>query len=274
MVLLAALALHSVTALPVSFQTAAYPHSKAEIVWGSRSVRPGDTVQVGLRIRMDKGWHVYWKNPGDSGVPPTVAWNLPKGWKASELSWPTPERIASNDIVNFVYENEVIFPASIKVPANAKVGTKAPIRATIKWLCCREACVPGKATASQLLPVMRTSQAHPSWAKRLSTVRQKLPAAVRTYRLRATLVNKTVSVFAPGEASGLVFYPEDNYIDVALPKVAPGPKGSTILQLKVSQYSPGLPSRLRGLLVASKGHPFASGLSAMPVDIPILRSKP
>lgn len=274
MVLLAALAFHSITTLPVATQGAAYPHSRAEIVWANQTVRPGETIQVGLRIRMDSGWHVYWKNPGDSGLPPTVTWKLPQGWKASEFAWPIPERIAANDIVNFVYENEVTFPAFIKVPMNAKIGTKAHLGATIKWLCCREACIPGKTTVSQVLPITRTSRKSPLWATRLLVARKGLPVTVPGYPLRATLKNKTVSVFAPSKPEGLIFYPEDNYIDVALPKVTSGPNGETLLQLQVSQYSPGLPSRLRGLLVASKGRPFSSGLSAMPVDIPILRSKP
>ena len=65
---------------------------KARLVAETGSIAPGETVWVALHLEMRPGWHVYWRNPGDAGLPPEIAWKLPPGFTAGEIAWPTPER--------------------------------------------------------------------------------------------------------------------------------------------------------------------------------------
>ncbi len=57
-------------------------HLKVDLVAQDASITPGHTFQAGLKFDLEKGWHVYWINPGDSGEPPTVEWKLPAGFEA------------------------------------------------------------------------------------------------------------------------------------------------------------------------------------------------
>ena len=65
-------------------------YAEAELVAQRVAIVPGQVLHAGLRIRLDPGWHVYWKNPGDSGMPPTLAWTLPEGYSAGEMQFPAP----------------------------------------------------------------------------------------------------------------------------------------------------------------------------------------
>src|SRR5262249_10949749 len=91
------------------------PHIQVELVAESESARPGSALWVGLRMVLEKGWHVYWRNPGDSGLPPSLKWDLPAGVSAGPIEWPTPERIAFGPLVNYGYEGEVLLPAKLDI---------------------------------------------------------------------------------------------------------------------------------------------------------------
>ena len=86
---------------------------------------PGETVWVALHLEMRPGWHVYWRNPGDAGLPPEIAWKLPSGFTAGEIAWPTPERFVDNDqIGNYGYAGSV----DLLVPVTGQPIRRPPIR--------------------------------------------------------------------------------------------------------------------------------------------------
>ena len=68
-------------------------------------VEPGKPFWVGIRQQIKPGWHTYWKNPGDAGVPTRLYWDLPQGFAASEIHWPFPERIPYGPLINFGYHD-------------------------------------------------------------------------------------------------------------------------------------------------------------------------
>ena len=67
------------------------PHVEAELVSEQTALVPGATTTVALRLKLASGWHVYWRNPGDSGLPTTIAWTLPPGIEAGPIAWPAPK---------------------------------------------------------------------------------------------------------------------------------------------------------------------------------------
>lgn len=104
----------------------------------------GKPVQAGIRLKIDEGWHSYWVNPGEGGMPLGVRWTLPEGWVAGPLLHPVPKRFMTGELPGFGYEKEVIYPVFI-TPA-AEAGGPAEIKAKVSWLTCDDAaCVPGKA---------------------------------------------------------------------------------------------------------------------------------
>src|SRR5687768_2323186 len=67
--------------------------TEVRLVSDSDSVQTRGTVEVGVFFKMIPEWHVYWENPGDSGLPPKFTWHVPAGVEVGEIRWPVPERI-------------------------------------------------------------------------------------------------------------------------------------------------------------------------------------
>src|SRR5579871_2486742 len=123
------------------------PHLQVRLVVPSQTLVQGRAAQAGLYFKLEPGWHVYWQNAGDSGEPPHIRWALPEGITASPLEFPVPKRLPLGPLMDFGYENEVLFPFSLDVAKNAKEGA-AQLQAKVLWLVCREVCIPGKAELS------------------------------------------------------------------------------------------------------------------------------
>jgi DsbC/DsbD-like thiol-disulfide interchange protein/cytochrome c biogenesis protein CcdA len=113
---------------------------------------PGGEVELAIHMRTNPGWHGYWLNPGDAGLPMDVQWQLPPGFAAEPLRYPVPTRLEIAGLMNYVYKRDYAVLVRLKVPANAK-GT-IPIRAAARWLACTDKiCVPEHGELSLDLPV-------------------------------------------------------------------------------------------------------------------------
>jgi len=112
---------------------------------------PGGEVELAIHMRPAPGWHGYWLNPGDAGLPMDVRWDLPKGFAAGPLRYPVPTRLEIANLMNYVYERDYAVLVRLKVPADAR-GT-IPIRADAHWLACTDqVCVPEHGELSLDLP--------------------------------------------------------------------------------------------------------------------------
>ncbi|MES2327854.1 MAG: protein-disulfide reductase DsbD domain-containing protein [Pseudomonadota bacterium] len=113
---------------------------------------PGGEVELAIHMRTNPGWHGYWLNPGDAGLPMSVDWHLPKGFAAGPLRYPVPSRLTVAGLMNYVYEHDYALLVPLKVPAGA-TGT-IPIRADAHWLACTDKfCVPEQGQLALDLPV-------------------------------------------------------------------------------------------------------------------------
>jgi thiol:disulfide interchange protein len=119
------------------------PHAEVHLVSDTQTISPEQKFQVGLHFKLKKGWHIYWSNPGDSGEPPSVRWQLPQGMTVQNFQWPVPAPIPLGPLMNFGYEDEVLLIADAKAP-QINSGP-AVIKAHARWLICRETCIPEKA---------------------------------------------------------------------------------------------------------------------------------
>ncbi len=125
------------------------PHVRASLVAERSAFVPGDTVWLALRMEMDPEWHTYWINPGDSGMPTSLAWTLPAGFEAGEALWPVPTRaIEAEILVSHAYKGTVHILVPIRTPASAATDASFDLALRADWLECKEACVPGSATLS------------------------------------------------------------------------------------------------------------------------------
>ncbi len=114
------------------------------------------TVWVGLQLTHQPGWHTYWKNPGDSGLPTQLQWTLPVGVTAGDIQWPSPKRLPLDQLVNYGYEGTVLLPVPLTITPDFKPGLLAsslPIQLKASWLVCRLECIPEEGEFSLSLPL-------------------------------------------------------------------------------------------------------------------------
>ncbi len=128
-------------------------HLTVELVSLADGIDPGGTQQVGLVITLEEHWHVYWKNAGDSGEPPSIKWTLPAGLSAGPMQFAIPQRLPLGPLMDFGYEDTAAFPFTISAAPTARPGP-AHLDAKVTWLVCREVCIPGKAHLGLDLKVM------------------------------------------------------------------------------------------------------------------------
>src|SRR5947208_3037269 len=89
------------------------PHLTVELVAETTSIQPAHDASVGARFTLEKGWHIYWVNPGDSGEAPRLEWTVPPGFRASEIAFPAPRQIPVGPLANYGYEDEVLLPVTL-----------------------------------------------------------------------------------------------------------------------------------------------------------------
>src|ERR1700722_8075935 len=106
--LLAFLALALAFAAPAAAQPVTTPHVASELIAQTAGAAPGSTAWVAVVITPDKGWHTYWRNPGDAGEATKITWTLPAGWRAGDIVWPTPERLPLGPIMNYGFEGRTV----------------------------------------------------------------------------------------------------------------------------------------------------------------------
>ncbi|MGZ8370490.1 MAG: protein-disulfide reductase DsbD domain-containing protein, partial [Caulobacteraceae bacterium] len=151
-------------------------HVVLELIPGSEAAAPGSTTYVALKQTIDKGWHTYWRNPGDSGEATTIGWTLPQGWRAGNIVWATPRKLPVGPLMNYGYENEVVLPVPLTVPATARPGQTMRLKAEVALLVCELLCVPESAHLELDVPVVAGQAApHPKWGAAVALALGRAP---------------------------------------------------------------------------------------------------
>ena len=267
--ILAILALAAATASAAPVVT---PHAATELVAATRGVSPGGTLQVAVVQHLDKGWHSYWRNPGDAGEATTVRWTLPTGWQAGEIIWPTPKRLPVGPIMNYGYEGEVILPITLRAPTGLRPGDRVTLSAAVDFLVCAEVCIPGSARVA-LPVVVGPTGPDPDWA---GPIAHALAAAPKDVGLQAVFETQAGAVrlavtgdaVAGAAATDAYFYPySDKLIDHAKPQaVERGAQGLTLTLVTGEAFAGGArPARITGVLALDGA---AYGIDAAPGPLP------
>src|SRR5579884_501869 len=188
---------------------------QARLVAESASLAPGKTLWVALHLTVKPGWHVYWRNPGDSGLPTEIAWHLPPGFSAGAIDWPAPQRFVVGGLANYGYTGTADLLVPIAVPATLP-GGPLTLRAEASWLVCAEICIPGGAKlALDLAP--GTGAPDPDAAALFAAARRRLPQPA-PFAAQFSAADRDYRLFLPGVDGGsrIEFFPYDgNLIDHA-----------------------------------------------------------
>lgn len=248
---------------------------QAQLISEVKSIEPGANFCVGVRLMMDEGWHTYWKNPGDSGLPTSIEWDLPQGFIADEIQWPFPQLIETLNIVNFGYEGEVCLLIDIHAPAELKPGAIVHLSASVEWLACREECVPGRSGLTIELPVKeRNPVPDERWTEHFANTRKNLPAVLTQWKITAALNrdNISIQVFPPvpfdRQMTDIVFFPEqERLVEYSEPQSVQKIDNGYSIEIQRSKTEAKIPSRLKGVLYNPQGWNDSAEISALLVDV-------
>ncbi len=155
------------------------PHGSLELIAENQWISIGHPFYLGLHFQLERGWHIYWVNPGDSGEPPRVTWQLPPGLSPGMIEWPAPRRLGTSSIVDFGYEDAVTLIVPVHAEGSLAAQPLANLGAEMRVLVCREVCIPGKTQLSLSLPVKSRPPAPEMRTRELfAAARKDLPRAV------------------------------------------------------------------------------------------------
>ena len=271
------LAVLAFAALAAAEAVAAAPvrtaHVEAELVSAATALVPGTPLTVALRLKMDKGWHTYWQNPGESGLPTTLAWQLPSELKAGPIQWPPPRALPAGPLTNYGYEGEVLLLTDIAATSALSSTGPATLRARADWLVCKEICIPEGADLALTLPVQQQSAADPQWAEPIARTRASLPRPPSGWNIVATGQGSQVELtLGPlrGDPGDVRFFPfSAGKIEPSAPQKLVRDGATLKLTLPVASQRVGEFTRVAGVLTASKGW---GEQSAATIDVPLAGS--
>jgi thiol:disulfide interchange protein len=124
-----------------------------ELLNEESTVQPGHPFTVGVRFKLEDGWHTYGKESSDLGLAPEIQWTLPEDFQISDLEWPLAKRYKSETLVTFGYENEFVLLATVTPPSSLAVDS-IPLSAKVLWVACDDnTCMPGEAEPTLTIPV-------------------------------------------------------------------------------------------------------------------------
>jgi DsbC/DsbD-like thiol-disulfide interchange protein len=234
-------------------------HAKVSLIAENNWLQPGQTAWVGILFDLEKGWHIYWVNPGDSGERPKIQWQLPPGFQAKEIRWPTPVRLGAGTVIDYGYEGRVLLPVPMQVPADYKSGKAVMLSADIRYLICRDVCIPAKAQASLAIPAANASGAAADrelFRRTFENSPKPLPSGGKA---QANDIGGffQLSLDTGASESKATFFPlEEDQVDNAAPQgVTPTPRGVQIKLKKSDQLLKPI-TVLKGVVVVSPGQAY------------------
>jgi suppressor for copper-sensitivity B len=135
---------------PAASPWAETEQSAVRLIAATEATGSAETLKLGLHFKLKPGWKVYWRSPGDAGFPPEPDWAASSNLKAAVMHWPVPQRFEVLGLQTLGYTNEVVLPLTMQ-----RLDTTKPITmaGTIRYLTCREICIPYEADVALTLPL-------------------------------------------------------------------------------------------------------------------------
>lgn len=171
---------------------------RAKILTDVSAIKPGSAFELAVLFEMDPDWHIYWKNPGDSGLPTSVEFGLPEGFEVGDIKWPVPSLLkGAGNLTDYGYEDTLLLSARVTAPFGLKSGSTVTLAAKVSWISCKDICIPGKTELQLKLPVSDkpvrvNSDLFTSWRPRLPV---SYPAAGLPFKIGVKTANKSENEF-------------------------------------------------------------------------------
>jgi thiol:disulfide interchange protein/DsbC/DsbD-like thiol-disulfide interchange protein len=238
--------------------TAHAAHTQAKLILSADTARPGDTIWAGVDLKMEPGWHTYWKNPGAAGMATKIEWQLPPGISTGEIQWPLPEKLPPAEVTTYGYENEVMLIVPLTLATNLPSGT-LELKANVSWLECKDVCIPASTTVEATLNIGTETKISAdaatieSWKNKIPEFATNLNFSARWYDPTNADPRSLLIQIKPPIKSGMVdFFPDANDDFEIQPetKINYDEYGnSTILNKFVKKFSGDWPKEISGVII-------------------------
>lgn len=148
---------------------------KARLACEKTAIARSGATNIAVVFDISPGWHLYWRNPGDSGLPPRVSITPVEGVTFGEPQWPAPKRrVEGGALLDYVYEHQLVLIIPVTVAPEYAGGEKIPVSAKVEWLVCKERCVKGRKALAMNFPIAEGGKPSPD-AKLFAAARTRLP---------------------------------------------------------------------------------------------------
>lgn len=152
-------------------------HITAQVLADRHALVPGEELNLAVSLRPDKGWYIYWQNPGASGLPTKIRCSGPADYQIGRVRFPVPVAKFDEKLkeTSYIHPGEAVFLVPVRVPDSAAAGGEAVFTVKASWLVCKKSCIPGNVTLSLTLPVVaRASPTKPANAEVFEQGRAKV----------------------------------------------------------------------------------------------------
>jgi len=250
-------------------QAADSAKAQLELVSAKTPIKAGESVLLGLRMKIEPGWHTYWVNPGESGMKPAIEWKLPAGFGPVRVGFPFPHAFQAGEMLSYGYEGEVVFPVWIDWPEKlTELPTELTFGVQMRWLTCSaDACLPGYTNTAIILPV--GDPAPTAAAEAIAAAIAQTPAVQEGWKLVVAEANRKVliTLHAPkglNLAKATVFPISEQALDFRTPLVfAPGAApDSWTAEVPVNEFAAGPLKSLELAVKTPEGRPVLVTWSA------------
>jgi thiol:disulfide interchange protein DsbD len=256
------------------------PHLHVQLVFPQTSFARGASGDAGVYFKLDEGWHVYWKNAGDAGEPPRVRWTTPEGVTADAFQFPAPKRLPVGPLLDFGYDKEVLFPLTLHIAKDAKLGA-TDLQARVEWIVCREVCIPGRALLGKSVTITDhleagagsgsvTSEDAALYSRLLGQLPEPLPSTAKAV-FSPTATGFKLAVLTGQKETAAAFFPaEQSVLDNPAPQTASPVSNGIVLELKKDANLTANPAQLTGVVELSGGRAYE--IAAVPGAIPVAQA--
>ena len=220
-------------------------------------ISPGDSGTFGFHMTIEEGWHTYWKNPGDSGIPARISWSGADGFETGEIQWPWPETFQEEHLITHGYKNETLLMVPFSANADLQPGSYE-LTANLEYLVCEKVCLPAFERHNITIEVGNETEYHAGNRALVSRFTEKLPETDHGLEPAFTVDEGTVLLRLTGDLTSLgdfdpddiTFYAyTDDMIEPSAPQQAQLDDDALWLKLQQSRYAPGTLTELNGVVV-------------------------
>jgi thiol:disulfide interchange protein DsbD len=249
--------------------------AKARILSNGYSADKDSSIQIGVLIELANGWHIYWKNPGDSGIPTSVECNIPSDIQATQLQWPIPKAFEFEGLVSYGYEDQVLFITDIFLPKNDKTQI-INITAIIKSLLCRDICIPFDTLINFTINLQEDYSADGTTKKLFEQTKKSLPTKADSKGLSAKIkseqiylrIDKSSDYYLHNSLMNFIPY-ENGLFKNTLSQNLVRENNYIELVLEADPFRTKVPKELYGLLISNSNINGSISSEAFEIKIPI-----